>query len=202
MLAAAALAVWSTASLALARTAESRAAGKTPPLPWRTPAALALATWCALACRATPSAAVTCGLACIALVAAADSDARTGYLFDAVTFPAAILTTLAAIVSGTTFDAACGVLLLAGSFGALVVLSRGRLMGLGDVKAMYVLGAAFGPLESLVAIFAACISGIAALSLSGSLRSGARLHFGPHLAAGSLFALVAGDSIVHRLMGL
>jgi prepilin signal peptidase PulO-like enzyme (type II secretory pathway) len=197
-----ALAVWSTASLALARAAESRAMGTTPPLSWNVPAALALATLGAIWSRATPGAAVTCGLACIALVAAADSDARTGYLFDTVTFPAAVLTTLAAIVTGGTFDAASGVVLLVGGFGAIVFFSKGRLMGLGDVKAMFALGAAFGPLESLIAIFAACLSGIAAVSFSGNMRKGARIHFGPHLAAGSVFALVAGDPIVHRLMGL
>lgn len=196
------LAVWSIASLALARNAEARATGRIPPLPWRAPAALALAALCALLGRATPGAAITCGFACIALVAAADSDARTGYLFDAVTFPAAVLTTFAAIVTGTTFEAACGVVLLVGGFGAVVVFSKGRLMGMGDVKAMFALGAAFGPLESLIAIFAACLCGIAVLSLAGSMRRGARLYFGPHIAAGSLFALIAGDPIVHRLMGL
>jgi prepilin signal peptidase PulO-like enzyme (type II secretory pathway) len=201
-IAAASLALWALASFSLARSAETRAARKRPPLSWPAIAAASFVGVAALASRATPANAAACGLACIGLVVAADSDARTGYLFDAVTLPAALLVTAAVIAAGSTLEAACGVALIVGAFGAIVLFSNGRLMGLGDVKAMFALGAAFGPLESLVAIFAACISGIVAASLAGNLRPGARLSFGPHLAAGSAFALVAGDGIVHHWMGL
>ena len=106
------------------------------------------------------------------------------------------------VAFGLEQRAAGGVALLVGTFGALVLLSRGRLMGLGDVKAMYALGAAFGPLESTLAICAACLSAIVTLALDGSLRRGRELPFGPHLAAGSVVALLVGDPIVHNLMRL
>jgi len=91
--------------------------------------------------------------------------------------------------------------LLVGGFGSLVLVSRGRWMGLGDVKAMFAVGAAFGPLESLVVIFCAAVSALAAAALAGRLRRGTELRFGPHLAAGTVFTLVAGDSIARQLTG-
>jgi prepilin signal peptidase PulO-like enzyme (type II secretory pathway) len=194
------LAGWLIASFALARCAESRASGVRPSYSWAAIVAAVFVGVAAIVLRAPPAGAVACGIACIGLVAAADSDSRTGYLFDAVTLPAAILTTFAAVAADSTCEAARGVVLLVGTFGSVVLLSNGRLMGLGDVKAMFALGAAFGPLESLVAIFAACISGILAALLAGRLQRGTRLHFGPHLAAGSVFALTTGDYIVRHWM--
>jgi prepilin signal peptidase PulO-like enzyme (type II secretory pathway) len=200
--AALALIAWTIAGLALVRGAERRVLRRVPPKPWRAAAFALGAAVCAVVFRATPVGAVACGATCIALIVAGEADARTGYLFDAITFPTALLVTAIAVAGGTTLDAACGVCVLVGSFGALVVCSRGRLMGLGDVKAMFAIGAAFGPLESIVAIFAACVSGIVWTAFAGRLRCGAQVHFGPHLAAGSAFALVGGDFVVHRMLGL
>lgn len=147
-----------------------------------------------------PQAAI-CGAACIALVVASGADARTGLLFDAITLPAAVLVATLALVFGSGSDAAWGVATVVGTFGCVVLVSRGRAMGLGDVKAMYAVGAAFGPLETLVVIFAACVSGIVAAKLRGNLVRGGHVRFGPHLACGSAFALVVGDPIVHRVLG-
>jgi leader peptidase (prepilin peptidase)/N-methyltransferase len=157
---------------------------------------------CAIVLRATPLAAVACGATSIALVLAGDADRRTGYLYDTLTFPTALIVAAVAIAGNATFPAACGVALLVGSFGTLYVVTRGRLMGLGDVKAMFSIGAAFGPIESLLAIFVACVSGIVAAAVAGKLQRGASLAFGPHLATGCAFSLIAGDSILHGLMGL
>ncbi len=139
---------------------------------------------------------LSCAIASSALVIAAFADARTGLLFDAITFPSAVATGTAAVACGASHAAALGVLVLVGGFGALVAVSRGRLMGLGDVKAMYAIGAAFGPAEALVVVFAACISGIATAVLTARATRGTEVRFGPHLAAGSAFTLVAGDAII------
>ena len=151
--------------------------------------------------RPLPSS-LACGFACVALVVAAFADARTGYLFDAVTMPAAALTATAAFVAGDVQVATMGVVALVGAFGTLVAASRGSLMGLGDVKAMYAIGAAFGPYESLVAVFAACACGIACATIERRFRRNAHVRFGPHLAAGSVFATLAGGPIVHGVLGL
>ncbi|MGP6159195.1 MAG: prepilin peptidase [Vulcanimicrobiaceae bacterium] len=195
------LCVWGVLAFALATRVETRYAGARPPFSWSAGlAALAVAGWAA---SLHPFGEVlAAGAVCIALIAAAPADGRTGYLFDALTLPACLAVLGLAIAFGLEARAAAGVLLLVGAFGTVVVCSRGRLMGLGDVKAMYAIGAAFGPLESLVAVFAACVSGILAVAIRGRLRRGQELHFGPHLAAGAVFALVAGEPIVHGLMGL
>lgn len=194
---AAVLLLWGGVAVALVRAAERRATGSaSAPSPIAVVSAIAIA-FGATTVRATPATATACGVACIALVVAAEADVRTGLLFDAVTFPAALLTAAIGLVAGDAAAAAWGVVMLVGPFGTLVVVSRGRAMGLGDVKAMFAIGAAFGPLESLIAIFGACISGILAATLAHRLRPGESLRFGPHLAAGCALALSFGDPIVH-----
>ena len=194
------LLAWTALAIALGARAERRI-GSLPALPWTGAGACAVLALAALATRA-PASALGCGIACIALLVASIGDARTGYLFDAITFPAAVAVVAVAVADGETAAAAAGVVLLVGLFGGIVAVSRGRWMGLGDVKAMFALGAAFGPVESIVAVFVACVSGIAASAVGGRLSRGAEVRFGPHLAFGGAFALVAGDRIVHGWMGL
>ncbi|GAC1501771.1 MAG: hypothetical protein NVS1B2_27000 [Vulcanimicrobiaceae bacterium] len=194
------LTVWCVLGLALVRRAERGVAASTIPPPWRDLAiGLGLGA-VAIAFHPAPQAA-TCGAACIALAVASSADARTGFLFDAITLPAAAVVATLAILAGTGSAAVAGVALLVGGFGAIAVVSHGRAIGLGDVKAMFAIGAAFGPLESLVVIFVACASGIATSALRGIFARGATIRFGPHLAVGSAFALVAGDPIVRALLG-
>jgi len=194
------LIAWCALGIALVRRAEYRVAFAALPPAWREIAIGLGVAVLAVSVRPAPTAAA-CGVACIALVVASGADARTGLLLDAVTFPAAVLVASLAIAHGNERDAAWGVAFLVGVFGTIVVASRGRYMGLGDVKAMYAIGAAFGPFESLVVIFVACASGIVAASLRGALARGAEIRFAPHLAIGSVFALVAGDAITHRYLG-
>ena len=183
----------------MVRRAERNIGGAVPP-PWRTIAIAVGVGALALVLRPVAQAAM-CAVACTTLVIAAGADHRTGYIFDAITLPATLIVLALAIAMQTTTEAAWGVTLLVGSFGCVVLFSRGRMLGLGDVKAMYALGAAFGPLESLIAIFAAALSGIVAATIAGRLRRRAELHFGPHLALGSAFALVAGTPLARLLTG-
>ncbi len=194
------LLVWIALGFALVRFAERKVAARSLPLPWRTVTYALVLGALALALRPVPQAAL-CAVACIALVVASGADYRTGYLFDAITLPTAILVVALAMATHATDTAAWGMALLVVPFGALYVFTRGRMLGLGDVKAMYAVGAAFGPLESLVAIFAACVSGIVTVAFARRLRRGAEIRFGPHLAAGAAFALVAGAPISRYLTG-
>jgi leader peptidase (prepilin peptidase)/N-methyltransferase len=195
------LSAWGVLAFALAARAETRHSGTAAPLSGG--AVLAALGVAAFAGALRPvGEALAAGAACIALIAAAPADARTGYLFDALTLPACLAALVLAIAFGLEARAAAGVMLLVGPFGGIVVLSGGRLMGLGDVKALYAIGAAFGPLESLVAVVVACLSGIVTLTIRGRLRRGGELRFGPHLAAGAVVTLVAGEPIVHGLTGL
>ena len=145
-------------------------------------------------------------IACIAIVVGAFADARTGYLFDVITMPAAIVTATVAIATGFAAEAMWGVLLLVGVFGALAAFSRGRAIGLGDVKAMYAIGAGFGPAKAILILLCASVSGLVVAAVTKCLASRAptprEIPFGPHLAIGSGFALIAGDRIVHDALGL
>jgi prepilin signal peptidase PulO-like enzyme (type II secretory pathway) len=151
--------------------------------------------------------AIAAALACIALVVGAFADARTGYLFDGITFPAAIVTATIAVATGYASQAIAGVALLVGVFGAVAAFSRGRAIGLGDVKAMYAIGAAFGPAKAIFIVFVASLSGLAAAALSHRIARVTHpirreIPFGPHLAIGSSLALIAGDHVVHGALGL
>jgi leader peptidase (prepilin peptidase)/N-methyltransferase len=161
----------------------------------------ALAAACAaLLARPLPGAAAY-GAACVALVVAGAADARTGFLFDAVTLPAASLTALLAVLAGEGARSAAGMALAGLPFACVACATGGRALGFGDVKAMLAVGAAFGPLESFFVLFAACVSGILTASLRGRLRRGVEVRFGPHLAFGAMLTLVAGAPLAARLTG-
>jgi prepilin signal peptidase PulO-like enzyme (type II secretory pathway) len=200
------LATWAALLYAAANLAESRVPSADPRSRW--PEILACAAIVAVGSfEARDPNAVGAALTCIALVVGAFADARTGYLFDAVTFPAALVTAALAVATGSASQATAGVALLVGIFGGVAVISRGRAIGLGDVKAMYAIGAGFGPANAVFILFAASVSGLAAAALSRHIAPIAwprlrEISFGPHLAIGSTLALIAGDHVVHGALQL
>jgi prepilin signal peptidase PulO-like enzyme (type II secretory pathway) len=187
--------------VAAARRAESRLGTRTLPGPW--PEALivlALVLWAQLATRHGDDGLTARAAVCIGLCAAARTDLRTGYLFDAVTLPTALLAALLTLGTGRLQAASQGVVLLTGLFGAVAVASRGACLGFGDVKAMYAIGAAFGPVEGAIAVAAASVSGLAFAVLSGKRREH-EIAFGPHLALGTGLALAVGPAFSRFLTG-
>jgi prepilin signal peptidase PulO-like enzyme (type II secretory pathway) len=138
--------------------------------------------------QATPAACV-----CIALIAGGIVDARTGYLIDAITLPAATIGFGAALASGRTHEACLGVLESAGLAEFVFVISRGRAIGLGDVKALYSLGAVFGPSRTAFALLAASLSGLTLALVRGRWRRGSEVRFGPHLAAGATLTFLSAE---------
>ncbi len=200
------LSTWAAFLSAAARYAESRVSSADPRSRWpQILTCAAIVPFVSFTARDPNE--VAAALACIALVVGAFADARTGYLFDAVTFPAALVTAILAVATGSASQATAGVALLVGIFGAVAVISRGRAIGLGDVKAMYAIGAGFGPAKATFILFAASLSGLAAAALSRRIAPPAHpilreIPFGPHLAIGSGLALIAGDQIVHGILGL
>ncbi|MGH7728848.1 MAG: hypothetical protein ACREM2_08665, partial [Vulcanimicrobiaceae bacterium] len=82
-----------------------------------------------------------------------------------------------------------GVALLLGAFGVVYLRSRGRALGLGDLKAMFAIGAGLGPFGALLAVGIASASGLAFAAYTGRLRRGASVPFGPHLALGCALAV-------------
>ena len=133
-------------------------------------------------------------LACAAVCAA--TDLKLGFIFDRV-----LLASLTAIVA-TTWNLgrlSHGALAAIACGGALLipfVLSRGRGMGLGDVKFAGTAALALGLHASFAALWVACVSGgiVAALALIlGRVQRRSSMPFGAFLALGTCAALVAGD---------
>ncbi len=84
-------------------------------------------------------------------------------------------------------------------FGALWLVTRGRGMGLGDVKLVFLLGLLLGYPGIIVALYVAFLTGavvgvILVMARKKSLKSS--VAFGPFLVIGALVALIGGESIL------
>ena len=130
--------------------------------------------------------AAVCGTLVGALV-----DARTGLIPDAVTRTTALAALACSVGSGVAPLACCGAYAVGGSLLVLHMLTRGRGLGLGDVKLGTAIGAGFGPAGGVFALGAAFVLGGAYatwLLLTGRARRGDTIRFGPFLAAGTVAA--------------
>jgi leader peptidase (prepilin peptidase) / N-methyltransferase len=125
---------------------------------------------------------------------AAVVDARTGFIPNPVTRTTAVTALLLALPSGFT-QAALGACLAGGVLLALHLLTRGRGLGLGDVKLGAAIGAGLGPWCGIAALGAAFVAGGAyAAFLIARGRAGRHdaIAFGPFLAAGTSVAAFTG----------
>lgn len=85
-------------------------------------------------------------------------------------------------------------------FFALVLITKGRGMGFGDVKLVFPLGLIVGFPNALAALFVACVSGAAVgmiLMWSKQKKLTGVIPFGPFLILGTVVALVWGDQLMH-----
>jgi leader peptidase (prepilin peptidase) / N-methyltransferase len=117
------------------------------------------------------------------------TDLRAGLIYDAVTAPCAIALAFCALFYGNVAAALAGAVLCGGALFALHAVTRGRGLGLGDVKLGAVIGAGVGGAASIEAIGMAFIAGsIYALPLLAArrIRREDRLPFAPFLAVGTL----------------
>lgn len=84
-------------------------------------------------------------------------------------------------------------------FGALWIITRGRGMGLGDVKLAFVLGLLLGYPNIIVALYAAFLTGAGVgviLILSRRLKLKSKIAFGPFLFLGTAIAIIWGDMLI------
>jgi len=84
-------------------------------------------------------------------------------------------------------------------FYLLVLVTRGRGMGGGDVKLAFIIGLFLSPGQTFIAIYAAFIlGGLVALALLavGRKKFGQTVPFGPFLAVGTLVGLLWGDELI------
>lgn len=137
-------------------------------------------------------------LALGAVLSGAAWDAVCGYVFDAITFPCLAALAGLAVVTGTAGAFASGVLCAGGPLLLLYAVTRGRGLGLGDVKLACCIGGAAGALHGIEAIGAAFVAGgacAAALLLLKRSRAGDEVRFAPYMAAGMAAVLVAGGRL-------
>ncbi|HET9097477.1 MAG TPA: prepilin peptidase, partial [Candidatus Baltobacteraceae bacterium] len=127
-----------------------------------------------------------------AVITGAACDAACGYVFDSITLPCLALLLLISIVSQTLAAFSIGVLACGGALMILYTVTRGRGLGLGDVKLACCIGAAAGAVGGVEALGIAFVFGGAYgafLLGTGRAQRGAELRFAPYLAAGT--ALIA-----------
>ena len=114
-------------------------------------------------------------------------------ILDKVIYPAIVI---AAVFNFTNWLSALGSALF---FLAIVLVSRGKWMGIGDIKLAFLMGLILGWPNILVALFLAFMIGAIigmGLILSGKKSLKSEVPFGPFLVTGTLIALFWGQLII------
>ena len=122
------------------------------------------------------------------------SDLRRGLVYDWVTLPALAIILLHAVAQGDLVRAVLGASCASSTLLLLHVITRGRGMGLGDVKLAAVIGAAMHLQAAMAALGAAFVCGaLVGFALLIAHRAGrtTEMRFAPFLALGVVSALVA-----------
>ncbi|HLI97606.1 MAG TPA: prepilin peptidase [Candidatus Baltobacteraceae bacterium] len=130
-----------------------------------------------------------------AVVVSAACDAACGYVFDALTMPCAAIMFGIAGVFGTLNPFLLGVAACGGSLAFLHLITRGRGLGLGDVKLACCIGGAAGALGGIEALGIAFVLGGAYASILLVLKRaqrGQELRFAPYMAAGMAVVALHG----------
>lgn len=131
------------------------------------------------------------GLAVLAVSSA--SDIECGFIFDCVTLPGLALVLCVSLFDHRFLPAVEGTSAAACTLGTLYIVTRGRGVGLGDVKAAAVLGATLGPAASIRALGLAFVSGAAvaiASLLCGRTKIGDSVRFAPFIALGAFGCVI------------
>jgi len=139
-------------------------------------------------------------LALLCAAIAAITDLRDGFIYDRLTIPAAVLLAATACTRDALPAAIAGALACGGALLILHGVTRGRGVGLGDVKLAAVVGAGLGLPYGLIAIGAAFVAGTCvALPLLVLRRVSRRdrLPFAPFIAAGTIAASFCPGGALH-----
>jgi len=120
-------------------------------------------------------------------------------ILDTVVYPAAALATVYQITQGQLVNGLYGVLILSGFFGFLYAVSRGRWIGMGDVKLGLFLGMLVPFPETIAVFFLAYFSG-AIISLflmaAGAKSLKDRVPFGTFLTVAAILAMLWGERLI------
>ncbi|MDO8619050.1 MAG: prepilin peptidase [Candidatus Daviesbacteria bacterium] len=127
------------------------------------------------------------------------TDLKEMFIPDRIIYPAIITGIIWQFLLGSFVEAAIAAILIGGFFLSLVVLTRGKGMGGGDIKLGAFIGLSLGLPYGILAVMLAFLTGatfgIAAILLSKK-HFGESLPFGPFLVLGSLITLFWGTQIL------
>ena len=113
---------------------------------------------------------------------------------DKIIYPAIAI---AAICNFSAWPSALGA---AAFFGAIVLISRGKWMGVGDIKLGFLMGLILGFPNILVALFLAFLIGAiigVGVIISGKKTLKSEVPFGPFLVTGTIISLFWGQKIIN-----
>lgn len=195
------LAVYAGGTIAFALVARAKASRAGLNVPIVEPQTLPMFAACGMAVAisssgAGSSLATAIGLAVLAVCSASDSEC--GLVFDCVTIPGLAAALCAALVDGRPIASFEGAVAAGAATAIVWIATRSKGIGLGDVKAAAVLGAALGPAASLRALGLAFVSGAAVavvLLAAGRVKLGDSVRFAPFIALGALGCVII--SVVH-----
>jgi leader peptidase (prepilin peptidase)/N-methyltransferase len=138
--------------------------------------------------------ALAASISLIGAIVCALVDARTGFIFDALSITIVGAAAGAVLVDGRLVDGALGVAVVGGALAALYLLTGRSGIGLGDVKLGSAVALGYGPESALVAIGSAFILGAlyagVLMGLGRAKRTDA-IRFGPFIAGGAVVGLTA-----------
>ena len=130
-------------------------------------------------------------------------DLKHYLILDKVIFPAIILAFVYRFFDNSFLNSLLAALLVAGFFLALVLISRGKWMGLGDVKLAGLMGLVLGWPNVLIALFLAFMSGAIvgiSLMIAGKKTIKSQIPFGPFLSASTVLVMLYGNQLIERLL--
>ncbi len=139
--------------------------------------------------------ALPAGAALVGAIVCGLVDARTGFIFDALS---AIMAAVSCIAAGLNFHAPDGFLaaaIVGAALGSLYLLTGRRGIGLGDVKLGAAVALGYGLQPAIVAIGSAFVLGaLYAVTMigCGRARRTDALRFGPFIAGGAAVGLTVG----------
>ena len=138
------------------------------------------------------------------LIAAAFIDAKTKRIPNALTLIVLFTGALYLFFTGAPWQAwIAGASCVALPLFVLWVLSKGRLIGLGDVKLYVGAGLLLGWKRALLSFALACIiASVIHLIRMKFFHAGRELALGPYLSAGLIVTLLFGDALLHYLYGI
>lgn len=94
---------------------------------------------------------------------------------------------------------------LSAVFGLIVLVTRGRGMGTGDIPLVFMIGLVLGWPQAVVSVFLACVFGAAfalVLVAFGKKKFGQTVPFAPFLTMGALTAFFVGEQFLSWYLGL